>query len=430
MDPATAWPAVPRTCVPLAELPAQPALPRVKVLHVITRFIAGSGGNTLSSATGMDPQRYETWVAAMPGGPLWEQARAAGVHTVDVRHLRERISPWHDLLAVLELRRLMRREQFTIVHTHCSKAGLIGRVAARLARVPVVIHTFHILAVNDGLSWLRRRLYLALERMVRGCADHYVAVAPRLARQAVEQRIAPPGGISVIPSAVDVDEIPVAEDPAVRHELGIAPGAPVVGTVGRIVAQKAPLDFVAVCARVRERRPDACFVWVGDTTLESAGLEEETRREAERLGVPVLFTGFRPDAPRVAASFDVYLVTSRYEGLGRALTEAMASGRAVVAAAVNGVPDLVEPGATGLLVPPGDVDAMAACTLWLLDHPAEARMMGEQGSARVRAGFTPEGMCAALDRLYGGLLGMPPCDPPNDVAVIRPGAVLSPVRAS
>ena len=130
------WPPLPRRRVPLHRLPRQPELSKVKVLHVITRFIAGSGGNTLASATGMDPDRYEVWVAAMPGGPLWAEARAAGVRTVEVPHMRETISPWDDLRACLQLVALMRRERFAVVHTHCSKAGLIGRVAARLAGTP------------------------------------------------------------------------------------------------------------------------------------------------------------------------------------------------------------------------------------------------------------------------------------------------------
>jgi glycosyltransferase involved in cell wall biosynthesis len=377
------------------------------VLHVITRFIAGSGGNTLVSAVGMDRDRYETWVAGMPGGPLWEQARAAGVGTVEIKHMRERISPWHDLMACRELISLIRREQFTVVHTHCSKAGLIARVAARLAGTPVVVHTFHILAAHDGLSPARRRIYLFLERRVRRFAHHYVAVAPRLARQAVEQRVAPPGRVSVVPSAVDLSTIPALEDLDVRAELGIPDRARVVGTVGRLVAQKAPLDFVRMCALVRRHEPDTVFVMVGDTTLESDGLERETRLEAERLGVPILFTGFRDDAPRVASTFDVYVVPSRHEGLGRALTEAMASGRPVVATAVNGVPDLVEPGATGLLVAPGDVEGLAEATLWMLRHPVEAGLMGERGQERVRSHFSPEIMCEGLDRLYSGLLGLP-----------------------
>lgn len=408
------WPSVPPGRVPARRLPPQPALPRVKVLHVITRFIAGSGGNTLVSAAGMDPDRYDTWVAGMPGGPLWEQARAAGVGTVEIRHMRERISPWHDLMACRELTTLIRREQFTVVHTHCSKAGLIARVAARLAGTPVIVHTFHILAAHDGLSPARRRVYLGLERVVRGFAHHYVAVAPRLARQAVEQRVAPPGRVSVVPSAVDLSAIPATESLEVRAELGIAEGARVVGTVGRLVPQKAPLDFVRMCALVRRQEPDTVFVMVGDTTLESEGLERETRGEADRLGVPILFTGFRDDAPRVASTFDVYVVPSRHEGLGRALTEAMASGRPVVATAVNGVPDLVEPGATGLLADPGDVEGLAEATLWMLRHPVEAGQMGERGRERVRSHFAPETMCSALDELYSGLLGLPASSPPEE----------------
>jgi glycosyltransferase involved in cell wall biosynthesis len=380
---------------------------KVKVLHVITRFIAGSGGNTLMSAAGMDPERYEVWVAAMPGGPLWDEARAAGVHTVEVTQLRETISPWHDVRACLQLVSLIRRERFTVVHTHCSKAGLIGRVAARLAGAPVVVHTFHILAAHEGLSPARRRTYLGLERRVRSFAHRYVAVAPRLAREAVEQRLAPPGSIVVVPSAVDLTAIPSDAVAGVRAELQIPEDAEVVGTVGRIVAQKAPLDFVRMCARVHRSRPGVVFVMVGDTTLEGRGLERETRREAERLGVPILFTGFRDDAPRVASAFDVYVVPSRYEGLGRALTEAMASGRPVVATAVNGVPDLVEPGVTGLLAQAGDVTALADATLWLLDHPEDARLMGEQGRDRVRSHFGPKAMCRALDEVYSELLGLP-----------------------
>ncbi|MPZ63261.1 MAG: glycosyltransferase [Propionibacteriales bacterium] len=408
------WPPVPPAVVGRDALPPQPDLPKVKVLHVITRFIAGSGGNTLLSATGMDRDQYELWVAAMPGGPLWEQAERCGVRTVHVRHMREQISPVHDLLACFELARLMRRERFSVVHTHCSKAGVIGRVAARIARVPAVVHTFHIFAAHEGLPRWRRWVYLALDRLVRSFAQRYVAVAPRVAWEAVEQRIAPAGTTVVVPSAIELAGVPHRPDPAVvRAELGVPEHAPLVGTVGRIVAQKAPLDFVRMAAQVRAARPDAEFVMVGDTTLESASLEAETRREAKRLGVPIRFTGFRPDAPQIAACLDVYVVPSRYEGLGRAVTEAMASGRPVVATAVNGVPDLVEPGATGLLARPGDPASLAASVLWMLDHPDAARRMGAQGRERVRRYFGQPQMCRALDRIYRELLGLP------DLAVVN-----------
>jgi glycosyltransferase involved in cell wall biosynthesis len=401
------WPpSAPRVVSP-RRLPAQPEVQKVKVLHLITRFVAGSGGNTLVSATDIDHERYETWVAGMPGGPLWAQAEAAGVRTVHIRYMREQISPLDDVRACMEIIRLIRRERFSIVHTHSSKAGFIGRVAARITRVPVVVHTFHVLAVRSGLGRGHRLAYLLLDRSVRRFAHRYVAVAPRLAREAVEQGIAPPGDIVVVPSAVDLDNIPVDADPEVRADLSVPDDAPLVGTVGRIVAQKCPLDFVRMCALIHDERPEVRFAMVGDTTLESAGLERETRQEAERLGVPVVFTGFRPDAPRIAAAFDVYVVPSLYEGLGRALTEAMASARPVVATAVNGVPDLVEPGVTGLLAAPGDPAGLAAAVLWMLDHPGEARQMAAQGRERVRSHFGPSVMCDALDELYSQLLGLP-----------------------
>lgn len=410
------WPAVPPRIVPHEELPEQPDPGRVKVLHVITRFIGGSGGNTLISATDIDPDRYETWVAAMPGGPLWEQAEQRGVRTFHVRHMRETISPWHDLLACIELVRLIRRERFTVVHTHCSKAGFVGRVAARFAGTPVVVHTFHLLAVRPGLSRSRRMAYRLLDRSVRTFAHRYVAVAPRVAREAVEQRIAPPGRVTVVPSAVDLAQVPSVEDPDVRGELGLPAGVPVVGTVGRIVAQKSPLDFVRMCGHIHARRPDVRFVMVGDADLETASLEAETHREAERLGVPIVFTGFRADAPRIASAFDVYVVPSLYEGLGRAVTEALASARPVVATAVNGVPDLVEPGVTGLLARPADPAGLAENVLWMLDHPIEAERMARQGRDRVRSHFGPQLMCRELDRVYADLLGLP--HPAADVRLV------------
>lgn len=399
------WPPAPPAVVPPARLPPQPACDRVKVLHVITRFFGGSGGNTLLSAAGMDNARYETWVAAAPGGPLWQQARQAGVRTVELPHMRERISPMRDLLALRDLVLLTRRERFTVVHTHCAKAGVLGRLAARLTRVPVVVHTFHAFAAHAFMGAPRRAAYLLLDRLARRLAHRYIAVSPRVAREAVERRLAPAGSIVVVPSAVSLDEIPAHPDPLVRHEFGIPEQVPMVGTVGRFCRQKAPLDFVRMAARVKQTHPDVAFVMVGDATLESAPLEQLARDEADRLGVHIVFAGFRADAARIAACFDVFVISSLYEGLGRALTEALAAARPVVATAVNGVPDLVQPGATGLLVEPGDPAGLAANVVWLLDHPEEARRMGRQGRNRVLSFFDPGTMCAQLDQLYAQLLG-------------------------
>ena len=157
-------------------------------------------------------------------------------------------------------------------------------------------------------------------------------------------------------------------------------------------------------------QPEARFVMVGEGEL-----AEEARALADRLGVSLLLTGFRPDAARIASAFDVYVVSSLYEGVGRGVTEAMASGRPVVATAVDGVVDLVRPGATGLLAPARAPEELAEGVCWMLEHPMEAAEIGAQARARVRLLFTRERMCAVLDDIYSQLLGMEP----EDSAVAR-----------
>jgi glycosyltransferase involved in cell wall biosynthesis len=211
--------------------------------------------------------------------------------------------------------------------------------------------------------------------------------------------------VVVVPSAVDLGAVPPGPVAGVRDDLGIPDSAPLIGTVGRLDAQKDPLTFVRMARRVADDRPDARFVWVGEGPLLDAA-----RAEAARLGVDVLFTGFRADAPRVASAFDVYVVSSLYEGVGRSLTEAMAAGRPVVATAVDGINDVVVHGTTGLLAPARDPAALASGVVWMLTHDRDAERMGAQARTMVRGLFSHAVMCDGLDRVYRRLLGLP--DPP------------------
>jgi glycosyltransferase involved in cell wall biosynthesis len=396
------WPATPPAIAPQVSFLPHPHGPKIKVLHIITRFRDGSGGNTLVTLLGADRTRYDLWVAGSPGGSLWGRAASSGVTTVELPRLREVVAPLDDLIVLFELVRLIRRERFAVVHTHSSKAGFLGRLAAWICRTPVVVHTIHGFAWHDFMSGHRRRAYVALERLVRPMTHAFFAVSPHVAREAVEMRMASPATVSVVPSAVELDKIPQRPDPRVRAELGIPADVPLVGSVGRLDFQKAPLDFVRMAASVVVSHPRTRFVWVGEGKL-----LEEAQAEARRLGVEVTFTGFREDAASIAACFDVFVISSLYEGLGRALSEALASGRPVVATAVNGVVDIVEPGSTGLLARPADPEALARNVAWLIDHPDEARRMGEAAQARARALFEPTLMCRLIEQTYALLLGLP-----------------------
>jgi glycosyltransferase involved in cell wall biosynthesis len=411
------WMPAPPPVTELGRLPARPPRERVKVLHVITRLEAGAGGNTLVSALGMDRQRYDVWIAAGGRGPLWERAEREGIRTVRIPEFRREVSPARDAAALARLVRLIRAERFGVVHVHEAKAGFLGRLAAALCGTPVVVVTLHgrdpwwrtAAGAKTDLRDLMPRglwLYSALERIARRFTDTFVAVAPTVARDAVRARIAAPGRTDVAASAVDLDAIPYDRDPSARAELGIPPDDPVVGMVGRLEPQKAPLDFVRMAARVASLRPGTRFVVVGDGEQEA-----DMRLLAQSLGVEVLFTGFRGDAARLASAFDVFVVSSLYEGVGRSVTEALASGRPVVATAVDGVVDVVAHGATGLLAAPRDPGGLAVRVVWLLDHPEEAARMGEQARDLVRALFAPERMCAVLDEIYSSLLGTVPAAP-------------------
>jgi glycosyltransferase involved in cell wall biosynthesis len=423
------WLSTPPPVMEPGWLPARPPRRRIKVLHLITRLDAGAGGNTLVSALNMDRQRYEVWIAAGGQGPLWERVDEAGIPAVRLLQFRREVSPIRDAAVLVRLIRLIRAERFAIVHVHEAKAGLLGRLAAALCGTPVIVVTLHgrdpwwptaagtgteLRDVMPGRLWL----YSALERLARPLTDAFVAVSPTVARDAIQARVAAPGRTDVAASAVDLDAIPYARDPSARAELGIPPGDQVVGMVGRLDPQKAPLDFIRMAAQVVGLRPGTRFVVVGDGEL-----APDMRRLALDLGVEVMFTGFRPDAARLASAFDVFVVSSLYEGVGRSVTEAMASGRPVVATAVDGVVDVVAHGATGLLTAPRDPGGLATCVAWLLDHPKEATRMGEQARDLVRELFAPDRMCAVLDEIYSSLLGAPALPPGPGAAAGRwPGS--------
>ncbi|MFE1288437.1 glycosyltransferase [Streptomyces sp. NPDC058751] len=376
--------ATPPRVAPAEALPPAPVLPRIKVLHVVTRFRAGAGDDTPLAAEGTDPDRYEVWVAGVPSGDLWEPARAAGVRTLETPGFRHALGP-ADVLVLGRLVRLIRRERFTLVHTHAAKGRSLGRVAARLCRTSVVVHTVHGPSFHPYTARPGRTAYRGLGRVTRRLARRLLAPAPRGAGAAGE-RPAPPDRARAMPSAARPAGVPGEFDPAARALLGVSRKTALVGTVGGVDTREAPLAFVRMAAAVRAHHPDTAFVVIGDGP--PAG---EVRRLAADLDVEVTVTGRRPDTGRLVAGLDVFVTTSLREGAGRALTEALTAARPVVATAVHGVPDLVEHGATGLLVAPADPGGAARAVGWLLDHPREAAEMGRKAGRRVRAALAPEG---------------------------------------
>jgi glycosyltransferase involved in cell wall biosynthesis len=379
----------------IVRTPARP----VRVAQIVTKFTAGAGGVTLRGALALDPDRYSTTVFTADGGSFVDQAEEAGLSVVVVPHLAKGrgVYPWVDVRAFRELSSHLDRGEFDLVHTNSAKAGAIGRLAARSVGVGAVVHTFHGFPFHSFQSLPVRKSLEAIERRLGRMTDYFLAAGTVTAAQAVLLEIAPPERIRSIAPPIDVavPDDPEAARRTARRLLRIPAEALVVGTTARLDAQKAPLDMVKALAALGRR--DVHMIWIGDGNLRA-----KTERLIEREGIVDRFhlLGNRADVAALLPAFDVFALSSLYEGLPCAIAEAMTLGIPVVATAVNSVPEIVLAGKTGLLARPGDPASLARSLAYMLDHRREAARMAGAARAHIGGQFLPEAFGRDLAEAY------------------------------
>lgn len=394
------------------------AATRTRVATVITRLEGGAGVLALQGALALDPSVCEMTIITGQGDRLVTQARAAGLEVVIEPALRAPISPVSDLRVLRRLSALFERRRFDVVHTHCAKAGAVGRLAARRAGAARIVHTYHGFPFHDFQRRAIRGAYVRIERYLGTLTDVALCVGGGVAAEAVRRRLVAPDRVATIGVCVDGPDRMRASRAAgssqARHRARVALGLPddalVVGAVGRLTYQKAPEDFIAA---IRELdRPDVIGVWVG-----GGELAQRVRQLAATLpSGRVLLAGERTDILDIVPGFDVFALPSRYEGLPTAIVEAMICGVPVVATAVNAVPDLVRPGETGILVPPRRPALLAAAIGRLLDSPGTAAELAATARARVTTRYRAPALRDALMAAYR----------PQAPATSRPDAAVSP----
>ncbi len=370
---------------------------RRRVAQVVTRFQAGAGGVALRGALALDPTANEVTVIAGSGDRLLDEAREGGLEVILLPELVAPIDPKSDAAALRALTSLMARRRFDVVHTHSAKAGALGRFAAHRANVPRVVHTIHGFPFHEFQSWPRRNTYVWLERRLGAITDYFFAVGTGVAVEAIRRGIASPERIRAIGPAVESEIMPKTPEARrrARLELGLPTDATVIGTVGRLDYQKAPEHLIEALARLRDRT--AILVWVG-----GGPLAEDAARLAERRGVAdrVRLVGERADVPDLLPAFDLFAMASRYEGLPCAVVEAQMCGLPVVATAVNGVPDVVVPGVSGLLVPPARPDLLSRALQHLIDRPDLANQLAERGHLQLGDRYDPATLGRLLEIAY------------------------------
>jgi glycosyltransferase involved in cell wall biosynthesis len=354
----------------------------------------------------LDPARYDSLLVAGVEEPREGNYLHLRGRTLErlrtVPTLGREIGP-RDAAALVELWRLMRRVRPAVVHTHTAKAGTLGRLAALWAGVPVVVHTYHGHVFQGYFSPARTRLFLAIERWLGRRTDRLLTVSEAVRTELLGFGIGSPARLQVLPLGLELEPFTGCERlrGQLRDELALAEAAPLVGIVARLVPIKAHEVFLGAAARLREAVPACRFVVVGDGERRP---ELEALARELGLGDRVRFLGWRRDLDRIYADLDVVVLASRNEGSPVSLVEAMAAARPVVATRVGGVPDLVEDGVTGCLVPPGDAGATAAAIRNLLGDPERRAAMGTAGRKHVVPAFGADRLLADVDRLYTDLL--------------------------
>lgn len=377
-------------------------MPKVRLLQILEATIGGTRKHVLQILKYLPRDSYElSLVCSTLRDPSFvediEALRADGVNVTVIQMTRE-INPLADFRALFELARHMREHSVDVVHTHSSKAGVLGRIAARLADVPRVVHSPHAFAFEFRTNRPARMLYRLAEKFCARLSDAIVAVSEHERQQAIGLNVLSPDKVLTIENGLDEDDFKRSRrGPQVRKELGIGKGRVVVGTVGRLAKQKGLTCLVDAAAKLLRDFPDLCFLVAG------AGeqlLALERKLIDLRIGKKVLLLGHRDDTRDLYAAMDIFVLPSLWEGRPYALLEAMAAGKPVVASDVCGLDEVIENGKNGVLVRPGDVPDLADGIARLVKSPPLRRKLGQAARKTVEARYHAEESVARLHALY------------------------------
>jgi glycosyltransferase involved in cell wall biosynthesis len=379
----------------------------IRIVRLFSRLnIGGPSVHVILLTAGLSARGYRTRLVVgqeqAQEGNLLDLAAERGVLCERLDALGREIRVISDIRALYGLYRIIREFRPSVVHTHAAKAGLLGRVAARLAGVPVVVHTYHGHVLRGYFGPAKTAFFRALEALLAPVSDALIAVSEAVKQDLVSLSVARADHIRVVPLGLDLErfthDLPRG---GLRGALAFAPEAPLVGMVGRLVPIKDVPTFLRAARLVHAARPAVRFALVGD------GEEREALEDlCTQLGLSplVTFQGWRRDMEAVYGDLDVVVNSSRNEGTPVALIEALASARAVVATRVGGTPDLLAEGEYGRLVPAEDPEALAAAILGVLDEPEVAHQRALRGRTHVLARHGAGRLVDDIDRLYRELL--------------------------
>jgi len=389
---------------------------RAKIVHIITKLeLGGAQQNTLFTVAHLTRSMYEPILISGTEGPLVEDAvKLKDVKVYLIPDLVREIRPLKDIIALFKIRRMLtqlkkntainkpRTDSAIIVHTHSSKAGILGRWAAHLAGIRLIIHSVHGFSFNNFQPFLIRAFCIFLERVTSLITTKFIAVSKANMEEGIEKGIFTEDKVVLIRSGIDIGKFQKVKLDRVekRKELGVDAKIPLVAMIACFKPQKSPLDFVKIAKIVTDHNIEARFLLIGDGRLKSK-IEKLIRRL--KMEDKILLLGWRRDIPEIMNCINVLVLTSLWEGLPRVFPQAMASGIPIVATRVDGSAEAIQDGINGFLLSTGNIYRMAEKIIYLIRHPEEARKMGEKGKRLVDK-FDIWKMLEQQEELYATLL--------------------------
>ena len=389
------------------------------LLYIITKLeLGGAQKQLLALISGLDRNKYNIFLLTAKYGLLIPDALA--IENLKVRgsaFLDRPINPLKDILALIEISRFIQKNKINLVHTHSSKAGIIGRLAAKLARVKTIIHTVHGWSFHDYQPRWLRWFYINLERLVAKFTDKIIVVSNFDLQKGLDNHIGQDDKYVLIRYGIDYVEFNEVdhfchseprrpdrifggrgeESLRVREELGLAANDLVVGMVACFKPQKAPLDFIKLAYLVNKEMPGVKFILVGDGVLRA---QVEQLINNFGLQKEVILLGWRRDIPHILSALDVFALTSLWEGLPISVLEVIVLGKPVVATNTGGIAEIISDGQTGFLVLPKDMDTMAKKIIMLLKDESLRLSIASKAKNYLDNSFSLVNMTGCTQNLY------------------------------
>jgi glycosyltransferase involved in cell wall biosynthesis len=379
---------------------------KIRVLHIITRLDkGGSADNTLLSVLGLNKEVFKVDLLSgrtnFPSPKLTQLKEQNLIQYKEIGQLVRAIHPFKDISTLSQLYQYIKKGRYDIVHTHSSKAGLLGRLAARMAGVKHIIHTPHGHIFYGYYGRCLSFMFIILERWAARFTEKIITLTNSGKEEHVQYKIAPAHKFITIHSGLELGSLqPSDTKNDVAKEFNIDKSDKLIGTVARLVPIKGHEFLVKAAPLVLQHYPDTTFLLIGDGPL-----RKKLENLAQQLNFfdKIVFSGMREDIPRLLNAIDIFVLPSLNEGMGRVLIEAMVLAKPIVATRVGGVPDVVEDGSSGLLVPPADPDALADAICTIMKNPALASKLASH-AAICSQKFSHTEMIRQLENLYKSVM--------------------------